>query len=176
MQNKNRLLNRGGFAVIAAVFMMLLISLMLLKMISYSTDVAQRTTNDYLSEQAQLLAFNATEDAVFQISGQCRNSATCPALVSGGSCIQSITSNYPSSGTTMFNINTTIKYVWSDDPSLGADRLSSLPATCIGTNLFAAVSAPQQHGAALIDVFVTSATALGLDEPIRFHRRTLQKL
>ena len=163
MQNKNRVLKRGGFAVIAAVFMMLLITLMLLKMLSYSTDVATRTSNNYLNEQAQLLAFNATEDAVYNISGDVRTGV-------GASCTTSIDTHYPSSGTAMFDINVTIRYIWE------VNSVAALASSCKGANLYTTVTTPEQNGSALIDVYVTSNSSLQLDEPIRFHRRTLQKL
>ena len=159
MQNKNRVLKRGGFAVIAAVFMMLLITLMLLKMLSYSTDVAARTSNNYLNEQAQLLAFNATEHAVYILSGENRDG--------GESCTTSIDTHYPSTGSAMFDINVTIQYIWQN----------GIVFTGTGcNNTLTTVTTADQHGSALIDVYVTSNNSLQLDEPIRFHRRTLQKL
>jgi len=161
MQNKNRVLKRGGFAVIAAVFMMLLITLMLLKMLSYSTDVAARTTNNYLNEQAQLLAFNATEEAVYRISGI--NPYTTD-------CVTSLDYTYAS----MLDVNVTIQYIWSDGltpPVTSPNCLGYIDATQAAT-----LESDISNGAALIDVYVSSTPSLGLDEPIRFHRRTLQKL
>ena len=159
MQNKNSVLTRGGFAVIAAVFMMLLITLMLLKMISYSTDVSGRTTDNYLNEQAQLLAFNATEDAVYRISG---------IDPSTSNCIISFTDTYPSNTTAIFDISVQIKYVWQ------TGAIPTGGANCNTT--FTTVNTAEQAGSALIDVYVTSHANLNLHEPIRVHRRTLQKL
>ncbi len=160
--------SRRAFALIAAVFVMLLISIMLLKMLAYTADSNQRTVYQYLDEQARLLAYSATEYAVLAVSGTNRQAS---------GCITTITSAYPSAGANkMFDITTTIRYVWSDDASLGADRLSNLPASCTGANLLAQVATPQEHGGMLVDVVVSSASNLNLDEPIRFHRRTLQKL
>ena len=165
MQNKNRILKRNGFAVIAAVFLMLLITLMLLKMLSYSTDVSARTANDYLNEQAQLLAFNATEEAVYLISA--RNTAAT-------TCLQTINEVFPNDGPAMLDVNITIQYVWSN-AFTPADLTCQgyIDATQAVTNQ---LETNASNGAALIDVYVTSDPALNLDEPIRFHRRTLQKL
>lgn len=158
MQNKSRLLKRGGFAIIAAVFLMLLISMMLLKMLSYSTDTASRTVNQYLLEQAQLLTYNATEFAVLQLSLQ--NHAT--------TCVTTLpTQFYPASGSPMFDIDITISYVW---------LAGSVPAACVGTANLLTVNTPEQNGSAYIDVTVVSDPSLALDAPIRYHRRTLQKL
>lgn len=159
--------HRNGFAMITAVFLMLLITMLLLKMLAFTADTQQRTIDEYLNEQAILLTYSATEYAVLAISGKDRSTG----------CLTTISAAYPSNGSDkMYDITTTIKYVWSDNAALGSDRLSLLPGSCKGTNLHAQVSTPEEHGAALIDVYVSSAPSLGLDEPIRFHRRTLQKL
>ena len=165
MQTKIRLLTRpaqrSGFALITAVALMLLISILLLKMLAFTADTQQRTVNDYLVEQAILLTYSATEYAVLATSG--RNRAA-------DGCITTVNATYPENGADkIFDITTTIRYVWS------SDQLASLPASCT-TALYTQVSTPESNGAALIDVVVTSATGLRLDEPIRFHRRTLQKL
>jgi len=161
MQNKNRILKRGGFAIIAAVFLMLLITIMLLKMLSYSTETSKRTTNQYLYEQAVLLAYNATEFAMLQIS------QTDP---SGGCYGPTVSLVYPDScagtGKCMYNIDIKIDYVWHTATAPTA-------AGCSGT---ITVDTPEQNGSAYVDVVVSSHSDLGLDEPIRFHRKTLQKL
>jgi len=160
MQNKNRILNRGGFALIAAVFLMLLISLMLLKMLSYSTDTSQRTSNQYLYEQAVLLAYNATEYAMLKIS------QTDPS----SSCIDTLPLNYPegcTAGTNcIYDITVSVDYVWAAGAVPGGTGCGG-PFT---------VATPVQNGSAYVDVVITSDSALKLDEPIRFHRKTLQKL
>ncbi|MHC3995223.1 hypothetical protein ACXWTF_10370 [Thiomicrolovo sp. ZZH C-3] len=164
MQNKNRVLKRGGFAVIASVFMMLLITLMLLKMLSYTTDTAKRTSNNYLNEQAQLLAFNATEDAVYRISGE--NSS------GGNACTQSYNIHYPSAAPYMFDINVSISYIWATDLTPG-------DASCrnyIGAGATYQLESNITNGAAVVDVIVTTNDTLNLSEPVRFHRKTLQKL
>jgi len=155
MQNKNRILNRGGFAVIAAVFLMLLISIMLLKMLSYSTDTSTRTTNQYLYEQAVLLAYNATEFAMLNISQNdpstgCYNPTT-PITYPNG-C----------SGNCLYTIDISVSYAW---------HTSGGPCTALLT-----VDTEEQNGTAYIDVAVSSHSDLNLDEPIRFHRKTIQKL
>lgn len=160
MQRQIRILNtrggRGAFALIAAVFLMLIISMLLLKMMSYSAQNAQEVTDDYLLEQAQLAAYGATEYAMLKISADDRTSA----------CTDSFTLNYPSSGTKLFNVAVNVDYVWFNGT---APTLASCASSFNVTN-------PEQDGSAYIDVIVTSDPGLGLDEPIRFHRKTLQKL
>lgn len=172
MQTKNYFLNRrlkhtnarSGFALIAAVFLLIIISAMLTVMLSQSAETAKKTVNNYLHEQAILLAYGATEFAVLRISQTDRSTG----------CIQTINASYPNAGSPMFNITTTVNYFWSDDATLGADRSSVMGAGCASP--FPLLSTVESHGFARIDVIVESAAGLNLDEPIRFHRRTLQKL
>jgi hypothetical protein len=132
-------------------------------MLAFTSDTNKRTIDEYLNEQAILLTYSATEYAMLAISGKDRTAG----------CITSISSTYPSSGSPIFQITTNIQYIWSDDAAL-PDRSSSIHSSCRGyiDNLVT----PESHGAALIDVVVTTDSSLGLNEPIRFHRRTLQKL
>jgi len=162
MQNKSRILKHNGFALIAAVFLMLFISILLLKMLSYSTDTSARTTNQYLYEQAVLLAYNATEYAMLQISEDDRSAG----------CTSAINTVYPSSGPTMFNINVSVQYSWESTTAPTTTGCTNTPFIASGIN----VVTPEQNGTAIIDVIVSSNSSLNLDEPIRFHRRTLQKL
>lgn len=146
---------RNGFALIAAVFLMLIISLLLIKMISNTTENAQQVVNDYLYDQAELLAYGATEYTMLQIS----------ATDMSRDCVTNLTMNYPNSGTPFFTIKSSVKYIWD---------AASIPAGCAA---FQTVQTPEQNGTAIIDVVVESNNAnLGIDEKIRFTRRTIQKL
>ena len=154
--------------MITAVFLMLLLSIMLLKMLSYSTENAQQVLNDYLLEQAQLAAYGATEFAMLQLSEDNRS------VGSPNGCTQTINMAYPSIGTKLFDVNVTVQYVWLDtalpslDPSCQNSPITGAPIT---------VTTPEQNGSAYIDVVVTTDTAnIGLTEPVRVHRKTLQKL
>ena len=68
MQRTHRILKkRGGFILIAAVFMMLAISFLLLRMLASTAEGSQRTINDYIHEQAILLTYAATEEVIDKI-------------------------------------------------------------------------------------------------------------
>lgn len=118
--------------------------------LSMSTTTAQRTTNEYLHEQAILLTSSATEYAVLAISGHTINTAN--------GCINSINALYPNATTPMFDINVSIQYVNGTT----------------GCNQYAVLSTPETMGTVLMDVVVTDHNIS--NEPIRYHRRTLQKL
>jgi len=167
MQRQIRILKRAGrrsaFALMAAVFLMLLISIMLLKMLSYSGENAQQVINEYLIEQAQLAAYGATEYAMLQSAADNR----------AASCTKTINMTYPSApNTPVFNIAVTMQYVWLATAIPPGTDCSNTAVTGSAVT----VSTPEQNGSVYVDVIVTSNAALNLDEPIRFHRRTLQKL
>jgi len=149
--------------MITAVFLMLLLSMMLLKMLSYSSENAQQVVNDYLLEQAQLAAYGATEFAMLQLSEDNRSAG----------CTQAISMAYPSAGTKLFDVNVTVQYVWLDtalpglDPSCKNSPITGAPIT---------VTTAEQNGSAYIDVVVGTVSNIGLTEPVRVHRKTLQKL
>jgi type II secretory pathway pseudopilin PulG len=169
MQTQSHILKRGGFALIAAVFLLILISSMLLTMLSLSTETSKRTVNDYLNEQAVLLAYGATEQAVLAITG------TDPA----SGCLQSIGPvNYPDTGSPIFTVTTTMRYMWSN--GLTAASCLALDSSCRNyiddtQAVSNQLTTDESGGAVIIDVVVQTPPGL-VDEPVRFHRRTLQKL
>lgn len=165
MQRQVRILkhsSRRGFALITAVFLMILLSTMLLKMLSFSSSDAQQVVNDYLLEQAQLAAYGATEFAMLRISTEDHTAG----------CTRAISMRYPSTGTKLFDVNITIQYVWN-----GAGPGGTNCGNTLVTGKTVSVTTAEQDGSAYIDVVVASdPVKTRLTEPIRFHRRTLQKL
>ena len=150
---------RDGFAMIMAIFFMIVIATLLTYMLSSSTETAKRTTNTYVNEQAQLLAKSATEYTILRVSGIDR-------AISG--CMTSFNAQYPDSTNPIFDINVSINYFGLTNacaPLFGAG------ATAIGT-----IQTAESNGTMMIDVYVSDNAGLLLHEPIRYHRRTLQKL
>jgi len=149
----------SGFAMIMAIFFMIVISTLLTYMLSTTTETANRTTNTYVNEQAQLLAKSAVEYALLRVSGVDRSVSPC---------LEGFNTQYPGTNP-IFDINVSINYFGFGDAC--ADRF---PASTVGV-----ISTSESNGTMLIDVYVTSTTGVGslnLSEPIRYHRRTLQKL
>ena len=144
--------NRNGFAMIMAIFFMIVIATLLTYMLSTTTETAKRTTNTYVNEQAQLLAKSAVEYALLRVSGVERNATSCE---------NGFNTNYPDSVNPIFDINVTIQYY-----GLSATACSNI----------ADISTPESNGTMMIDVYVSDSAGLNLSEPIRYHRRTLQKL
>lgn len=146
---------RKGFSLIMAIFFIVLVSTLGALALSLSTQSAKQTFDVYLREQAELLAQSATEYAILAISAHDREAT--------GNCINDITNiRFPVADTPLFTTDIHIRY-------LGRD----LPAGCnkLGDNN---LSTDDSNVTALIDVFVKSNEDISV-EPIRYHRRTLQK-
>jgi len=166
MQRKSRILKgRNGFAMIMAIFFMIIIATLLLYMLGSTTETAQRTTNTYVNEQAQLLAKSATEYAVLRVSGVDRDGDDDVVGTADDKCdeISSFNAQYPNTTNPIFDINVTIAFI-------GFGNYDDC------NNYINTISTPESNGTMLIDVYVQDNPSLMLTEPIRYHRRTLQKL
>jgi hypothetical protein len=145
---------RRGFGLITAIIVLVTVATLMTLMISISTSTAKQTTDIYLKEQAELLMRSSVEYAMLAISAH-DNSA---------SCVQSINIDYPKASSNATHHSTvTISYLGS-----------SLPAGC--PTLSGVISTLESNLTAMIDVVVeVNQTNTGITEPIRLHRRTLQK-
>ena len=154
MQRKSNILrqSRSGFAMIMAIFFMVIMATLMLYMLNASAETTERTTNEYVNEQGQLLAKSAVEYALLRVSGHNR----------AAGCLDGFTATFPE-GTPLFNITVNIAY-------------HGLGNTCTGNGTVGAINTAESVGTMLIDVYVESSSTLKLNETVRYHRRTLQKL
>jgi len=137
---------REGFSLLLAIIIMITVATLLALMISLSSTTAKQTSDIYVSEQTKLLARSATELALLAISGH-DNSANC---------IENINFTYE----TNYDVNISIFYIGNALPCNASHILSNNIATA------------ESNGTILIDTYVTFK---GASEPIRYHRRTIQK-
>ncbi len=145
---------RKGFSLITAIIIMMAVSLLMTMMISLSSSTVKTTTDMYLKEQAQLLARSATEYALLAISGHDNTK----------NCIKNINISYPNSTTVTHEMNISILYMGRGISNCGSHLLEN-NVTTDDSNL-----------TAIIDVIVSvRANTTGITEPIRIHRRTIQK-
>ena len=125
-------------------------------MLSLSSTTVKSTTDIYLKEQAELLLRSATEYALLALSGH--NHAS--------NCLQNITITYPSSvpSQVTHEANVTIMYIGNG-------------INCPGNVLSNSLTLPADANlTTIIDTVVTVNQAnTGITEPIRLHRRTIQK-
>ena len=165
MQRKSNILRqkRGGFAMIMAIFFMVLMATLMLYMLNASAETTERTTSDYVNEQAQLLAKSTVEYALLRVSGFDRKTDVNGIATD---CLTKLNLTYPETSP-MYDITVNISY-----HGLGA----TAPAKCTANGTQASINTAESVGTMLIDVYVESRDDLQLNEPVRYHRRTLQKL
>ena len=145
---------RRGIALFTAIAFLLIVATLMAIMLSMTSLTTKRGADIFFEEQAHLLAKSATEHALLSISGHEHNITT--------QCINTINSSYL--GT--YNINTTIRYF----------GMAALGGTCANNNSIAdTIVTPESNGTIIIDVYVTIPSAQTGSEPVRFHRRTMQK-
>jgi len=164
MQRKSNILKpyskaKNGIAMLIAIAFLLITAVLMAIMVNMTAQTTKRTADMYLQEQAHLLAKSATEFALLAISA--RDRAT-------DSCLTGINITGPSGN---FDINTTIRYIGLE--SLGGRCRTA--SVIDPTSLTSTIVTPESNGTILIDTYVTSTTAAGVTEQIRFHRRTMQK-
>lgn len=147
---------RKGFSLITAIIFMVLIASIAALSLSFSGLSTKQTTDLYLSEQAELLVQSGTEFALLAISGHDINATN--------NCLNAINIQYPQIGTgALFDINVTLNYMGRGLPA-GCNTLSNTVATA------------DSNITVIIDTIVQTTTANNIStEPIRLHRRTIQK-
>jgi len=146
---------RKGFAMILAIFVVVLVALGGVLLLSNVTTGSKSVGNNYLHAQAELLAMSATEFAVMRAQG---------FDTTGGDCLNSINITVQdSAGVAAYDANVTIGYSFENaEPNNQCNTLAE--NTGNATTM-------------LIDVTVTTNPAANLStEPIRVFKRSWQKL
>ncbi len=164
MQRKNHILkgHRRGIAMIMAIMVIVVLATIMALMLQMTATTSKQTLNDYLHEQAILLTRSATEYALLRISGTNR------AL----GCLTTLNTTYAPSGPALYDINMSWQYIGL---SAGNGNNECTPAQSYILN--ANVNDADSKGSIILDVIVTARADQNLTtEPIRYHRRTLQKL
>lgn len=141
-------MKRRGFGIITAIILLVLIATVAVMILSLAATSSKKATDDYLRIQADMLARSATEFAIMRIQGFDR---------SGNKCLENL--NIDASP---FDINVTVNYFLSTDLSNCTNKLVDN------------MSDTDLNGMAQIDVVVTTQSGV-TSEPIRIHKRTLQK-
>ncbi len=163
MQRKNSILNRSGFAMIMAIVVIVIITSIMGLTISLSSGAKKRVTNDFLSEQAILLAKGANEMALLAISGVDHT---------GAKCLNHIDMVYPDNKNPIFKIDVDIRYI-----AIPGGEFSNACKFYTSTGAGAdALTTLESDGGVFIDISVTTDPGLSIGESIRHVRRTIQKL
>ncbi len=138
---------RKGFSLLTALIFLVIIATISAISISLSTQSVKQTGDIYLKNQAELLLRSGTEYAMLAISG---HNYTV-------NCLNDINMTYNN----MFDINVTIYYIGN-----------GLPSGC--NVLDGNISTDDSNRTVIIDTFVSTKPNI-TTEPIRLHRRTIQK-
>ncbi|PHS57659.1 MAG: hypothetical protein COB17_05460 [Sulfurimonas sp.] len=155
MQRKNNILNnskRGGFAMIMAIAAIVVIAGIMALALSLTTQTAKRTTNLYLYEQIILYSQSAAEFTLLNIAQQ-------------QACVEPANNLLNYTLDNMYDINITLAYVYTDPSPCGA----------FGSD-YTTVTTKEQNGSVLMDITVTVDNPNISSEPIRYFRRSMQKL
>jgi type II secretory pathway pseudopilin PulG len=158
MQRKNSLLKstsyRRGMAMIMAISVLVIIATILALSLSLSSQTTKKTTDLYLYEQASILSHSAAEYAMLKMSEV--NPCT----------LQNIDFNYNS----IYDINISMKYITFPGSSCDTNAIAN--GTKQASTTFAA-----SDGTVILDVTVSIPKSKNITpEPIRYFRRTIQKL
>ena len=149
---------RRGFSLITAIVFMILVATLGALALSLSNLSAKQTSDLYLREQAELLAQGATEYALLAISGHNFSA----------NCLNTINSTYTDGTTTLFDINISLYYLGNGLPANCMKPSGSINA--VSSN----IDTNDSNRTVIIDTIVSSSTGI-TTEPIRIHRRTIQK-
>ncbi|QOP41941.1 hypothetical protein [Sulfurimonas marina] len=155
MQRKNNILNkhRNGLAMIMAIIIMVAlgtIGALSLKLISQTTKT---TTDIYLYEQASIYAKSAAELALLDIAKY--------------GCSNNYDVTFGNSTEIQYDANVTMQYIYTNN---------SGPAGCNIYTQTTPVTTTEQNGSVMMDITVTLSDENLTTEPIRYFRRTIQKL
>lgn len=147
---------RSGFAMIMAMAVIVIIATIMALSLALTTETSKRTVDLYLYEQAALHAKSATELALLEIAKNgCINNKNIIF--------------YDESGTNpMYDANITMRYVYTGATTNVAGDACDEYISYIKT--------PEQNGSVLMDTTVSVNDTTISTEPIRYFRRTIQKL
>jgi type II secretory pathway pseudopilin PulG len=149
-------LKRKGFSLVFAIIILVVVSTLAALMLSLSSSSAKQTSDIYLKEQAELLMQSATEYSILAILGHDNQN----------SCIENINITYPDSTNPIFDINVSLWYIIDSTMPAGFD-CNHVISNSLSTH--------NSNMTVMIDTTVTTTSNTGLSEPIKLHRRTVQK-
>jgi type II secretory pathway pseudopilin PulG len=143
---------KKGFTLITAIVFIVLIATIAALALSFASFSTKQTSDLYLREQAELLLQSSTEFALLAISGH--------DIAGTNTCLNTLNISYPTVAAPLFDIDISIGYIGN-----------GLPAGC--NTLNNNISTADSNVTVIIDTIVTDHNVSS--EPIRLHRRTIQK-
>ncbi len=149
---------KKGFSLVTAILFIVVVSVLGALALSFTSQTGKQTTDTYIKSQAEILLRSAAEFGVLAM--------TAHDIGASGNCINTINIDYPDNAPNhTFDITINIQYFGNGLPNPGCDIVSNT------------VADEDVNLTALMDIFVaTNPDSNITTEPIRLHRRTLQKL
>lgn len=143
---------RRGFSLITAIIFLILVATISALTLSFSAQSVKQTSDIFLKSQAELLVQSATEYALLAMSGHDYTN----------NCLESINIFYPTALNYTHEINVSIMYIGNG-------------LTCSATSiLINTLDTNDSNRTVIIDTRVSTNPTIST-EPIRIHRRTIQK-
>lgn len=139
---------RRGFALIMVVVVMIIVSTITMFTLMQTSQTIKRTADMYLYEQAELYTKSAAEYALFKIARD--------------GCQDNLNLQLPEINP-IYDINISMRYSY----------VGGAPAGCTS---YATVTTPEQNGSVLMDITVNVSAANTGSDPLRYFKRTIQKL
>ena len=152
MQRKNNILisARNGIAMIMAMTVIVIVATIMALSLALTSQTSKKSTDLYLYEQSVLLSKSATEYALLRIAQD-------------GPCSHTNDLNFTQDD--FYNIEIDLSYIY---------EVATNPCTAAQT--YTTVQTPEQNGSVLMNVTVSVTDPTVVSEPIRYFRRTIQKL
>ena len=175
MQRKNNILrvsyklkrnSRKGMAMIMAIAVIVIISTIMALSMSMTAQTTKKTADLYIYEQAILLSKSAAEYALLRIATDNNLTHPCNTNTSANKLKLNFSPDLDGDGVDdYYDINISLQYIYT-----------SIPANCNSDDIFATVNTPEQNGSVLMDITVSVTDKNVVSEPIRYFRRSIQKL
>ena len=155
---------RKAFSMIMAIFVILILATVAMVVLNMTTGTVKNTTMQYRQEQAAIYAKSYTEFAIMTVTDYNRTANV--------RCVENITSNIPNLASyndgTGYQTRVNIYYIGNGLPCTPARVLNGL----VGIPTVPAGAAPY----VIIDTYVRYMDTSTSQNPITYHRRTLQKI
>ncbi len=155
MQRKNNFLaNRKAkpaFAMIMAIALIVVISTIMALAMFLSAKSTKKTADLYLYEQAVLEAHSAAEYSLLKIAQD-------------GPCTHFNDLHFTQDG--IYQIDITNRFIYTNP----------VPTGCTNNKIYTTVTTPEQNGSVLMDISVSVVDPTVVSEPIRYFKRSIQKL
>ena len=145
--------NKRGFAIIMAMSVIVIIGTVMALSLALTNKTTKQTADLYVYEQAVLLSKSAAEYALLRIS------QATPCSISN-------LSFSPPSPLDYYDITVDMRYVYD----------SAAICTNGGATSYFVISTPESNGSVLMDITVEVDDATIVSEPVRYFRRSIQKL